>query len=80
MIPVNYKINTTVHGDLSEEECSCTFFGISALDENNNEIISINDISSSRNDIELLINKFNKNELSIIHFYDAVEDFMAENN
>ncbi len=80
MITINYTINTTVHDGFSKEECSYTFFGISALDENNNEIVSINDISSSRNDIELLINKFNENKLSLIHFYDAVEDFMAENN
>ena len=49
------------------------------FDEENTAVIvdSIRDITSDKESLEELVRLFNKFELSLLHFHDAVEDFLT---
>lgn len=54
-------------------------YGIQAVFERNNRMIvysTINDISTDRNQVIEMIEKFNTYELSPIHLKDAIEDML----
>ena len=49
-------------------------YGIKVTSEGRRVIKIIYEISTNRDFVENLVNKFNKGGLSILHFKDAVED------
>ncbi|HPX71208.1 MAG TPA: DUF6514 family protein [Bacillota bacterium] len=67
--------------ELIESECVCegiryTGYGIRLNTEGFSSEVA--DISNDKEKVEELALLFNANELSELHFYDAIEDFIAE--
>lgn len=56
--------------------CELTSYGITA-DTGKGQII-VKDITLEKESIITLVDAFNQNELSIIHFEDAIEQFLYE--
>ena len=65
-----YRLNQTIIKDEDEKECDT--YGISFDD------IVIEDISINKQKIEKLVNLCNELELSPIHIYDVIDDFLVE--
>jgi hypothetical protein len=49
-------------------------YGIKAISEGGKIIKIIYEISTNKNFVENLVNKFNQGNLSVLHFKDAIED------
>ena len=63
--------------EASEQLGSYTSFGMEAAC--GEEVIRRQtDISLNREAVESLVSKCNRGELSVVHFYDVIEDFLAE--
>ena len=66
-----------IENKLYDEESSEHFtFGIAALNQTGETIDSISDISCDKAECEKLVELFNNENLSPVHFHDAVEDWL----
>lgn len=65
----------TVSHMISDDNISYTSYGI-YVPENG---ITIKDISVNKNLVSDLVNKINRLNLSTVHIYDVVEDFLLRN-
>jgi len=68
-----YTLNLNTIAD--ENGNACNAYGIDIF-QNNRAVASIADISTDRTRMEELIKLINRNNLSIIHIYDIIEDFL----
>lgn len=68
-----YALNLNTIAD--ENGNACNAYGIDVF-QNNRAVASIADISTDRTRMEELIKLINRNNLSIIHIYDIIEDFL----
>ncbi len=68
-----YAINEIPVTD--EFENKILSYGVNAF-LNDNLILSVYDISTDKEMIEDLIDKLNKNKLSVIHIHDVIEDIL----
>lgn len=52
-------------------------YGILIKNDLNEEIMRISDITTNRNNIEILANRCNEGAASLIHIFDIIEDFIG---
>lgn len=50
--------------------------GIMVLDENENELIKMSDVSTNEDDVKKVVDLCNQEQVEPIHLYDILEDFL----
>ena len=55
-----------------------TVYGIQSVSSDETVVLSISDISFDSQKAQVFVDLCNSLELSIIHFYDVLDDFLAE--
>lgn len=73
---MEYTYSIIENNVCGESGIGCVVYGIAVLNLTGETIDSISDISCDKTECEKLAELFNKEKLSPIHFYDAVEDWL----
>jgi hypothetical protein len=77
-IPMNNIKYTVVEGFASAETNFAITYGIAAYDLSSDRVIArIDDITCDKARLEHLVELCNRGELSLVHLYDVVEDFLC---
>jgi hypothetical protein len=72
LVKTSYLVNST---EIEDEIGKRAAFGVD-IKLDNKKLHSLYDISNSSSFIERLVNLFNRNELSLSHIYDVLEDIL----